>query len=192
MVGIAQSHKEQVDAGIRESLRRAGLPANFIQRSLTSLTDGDRLVEFVKGALKPEGIARAGGFIRLSAPANGKGTGMDSLFLMARAFHLSGVGCRIVSSARLIREAESRDYEAFEEHRLTPMIVVPRFEDTSVRPFDEKVRWQIEDLLLGRMGDGKPVMVGSSGPFGGSADSWWSPGFYDKVSEVEEVVSVTQ
>lgn len=181
------NHRRQIDDGIQASLRRAGIPSKLFRATLTSIPEGDELVQWIKA----EGRAffsEGGTFVFIGEPPAAD----RAALLFGRALHLMGIGVRVVSVQTLVKALDGDDDDFIAKLDEAPVLVLTRFyspEDADDRPF---TRWQtmlVEDYLLERQSLGKGVVLHSYRPFGDmNAPNWWRRDFVHSMStKVREV-----
>lgn len=145
-----QSIREAKNAGIHESLSRAGIGKAYHKRTVTELPGGENLACLVKGEFRTH-VAGGGNLIV-------EGMSPDSLsatILIARGFHLLGLGCMVVSTSELARQLSNpRGMDEEFEHRLARMkcLVLYRFYTPDPaddgKPYTSRTLSILEDFLV--------------------------------------------
>jgi hypothetical protein len=175
---VHPNHKRQIDEGVATSLKRAGVPANMVHRSARELANGEELAGRLTGDFKDH-IA-AGGLLTVTGSGR---AARNCVILSARALHIQGVGCKILSLSALAQLLANPNTSEEDLARLFQMkcLVIQRFyypdgEGDQIMTY--RTRSLVEDFLLDRMDEGRGHLVHASTiPPVEDPAKWWSRDF---------------
>lgn len=186
---IPEAHRRALDDGIRASLLRAGIGATLHDRSLSEVTGGDALVEWVKANGKP--FFRGGGVALFVGHTSGTVLAMN---LFARALHLSGVGVRVASLPALVKALDRDDDEYLGKLAEAPVLVLPRFYAPATRNDTPLTGWQtlmVEEYLTERKSNGRGLVAHAYERFEGQKNPvWWRSDFLTAMATDAKIVEI--
>lgn len=178
MTAQNENHRRQINEGIAASLTRAGIPPKYHDQSVRNLPDGEDLADKVTGEFATH--AKEGGVLAIT----GSGVSIrNTLIMIARGFHLQGIGCRVLPLSTLAWQLAdpNGDDEAMDRLADIPCLAIHRFyvpQDEDDKQMTPRTRSLVEDFLMGRSDDGKAHIVHCNempplnDPF-----KWWRPDF---------------
>lgn len=184
----ADNHSRQISEGHLASLRAANIGASFHERQLGELGEvGERIAAWAKAEAKDHFKAGRSVYIR------GKGAlALDALMLTARALHLLGIGTYVTTPMGLLSAIRAEDETVADRAEAVKVLTIQRFyspADAADMPVTPYHRALLEDFLLSRLQEGKPLLLGGTIPLGSSA-MWWRPDFLDEVTRGLHLIEV--
>ena len=188
-----ESAKRQIDDGIRQSLRRAGIPERLIDRSATDMPGGRVLADRLLGEYRDHAIA--GGILMV----RGEGReARNTVLLSARGLHLQGIGCKVMGLAQLASVLANPNQDSEFVHRLYSVkcMAIQRFyypdgEGDQIMTY--RTRGLVEEFILERMDAGLAhILHVASVPPIEDPFKWWSRDFLRAINDGRKVWEVEQ
>jgi hypothetical protein len=188
---MIESHRRQIDEGVRASLTLAGIPPEVFNLSLTNVEGGEALVQWVKSEAKA--FFLSGGVVNF---IGSKPSAPRAMYLLARALHLSGIGVRVTSTPRLLAALVDADEDYLRWANNSSVLVMPRFyvpDDPQDKPFTPWQTMLVETFLTERKSAGKGLLINGYRPLPGMVNpSWWRRDFRMDLGSVVKDVEISE
>jgi hypothetical protein len=189
MTNPTEGHRAEISAGHALSLERAGIGRYHHARDVRTSRLWSR-VEGMFSAERRDGVATGG----LPVLFHGvEPDGLDAIKLVAKTYHLNGVGCVFVPLVRLRKMLES--HETREHFSTCRVLILQNFQtaqpDPTLTPF---ARADVEEIVRERLDDLRSVwfhcptdeVVGDK-----VALPWWSAEFAAMLHQRSHVVRLS-
>lgn len=181
---MLDSHQQQINAKVADSLLSAGIGRAYHHRKINDLPDGDLLHSWVMGVARDEVLAGKGWTII------GKGSNAyDTAIVLSRGLHLRRLKTRVVPLRKLVSQLSlDEDAEYHECDVLTILDFVQQYRGNPT-PLTGKETQVTEQFLHSRLDNYQSVFVHSSVELENEA-VWWSATLIKRITDANRVVHV--
>lgn len=186
---MPETHRQQIEQGLIDSLRRAGYAGDEITTNLLKVPHGDVVRDWL-GENAAQKLTTGSVIVLETRTAGGR----EQLAAMGRSIHAKGIGTKIIELTSIVRSLDARRWDLLDELAAARVLLIGRFYETTggeiASPFNGYQARQIEALILERIREARPTVLHvvnatKSDP----AMSWWGdPFLFDIKPKVSRLV----